>query len=208
MADQHAPLGDVPSPIEQPAHIAALAADLLGVMSQALARAAEDPFSNPVMTTALAISRRIDQKLVTEADLQGLVCWLRDEAWQQRAGRLADYVGLSSDEDPGAAMQTLANHLVRPDPNDSAVPFAQFRKATERTRFSAVFTAHPTFSLPYAVGDALARAASGETGTACFTSHRPPPVTLEDEFDQAHAAIARGPGRLRRRKAEKMSDGR
>ncbi|HEX3984744.1 MAG TPA: phosphoenolpyruvate carboxylase [Acidisoma sp.] len=192
MADQHAPLGDVPPPLEQPPQIAALASDLLGVMRRALDRAAEDPFSNPVMTTALAISRRIDQKHLTDADLQGLVCWFRDEAYQQRAARLADYVGLSTEADPASAMGDLARRLVRPDPNDSAVPFAKFRQAVERTHFSAVFTAHPTFSLPYAVGDALARAASGEAGTACFTSHRPTPVTLEDEFEQARAAVARG----------------
>lgn len=177
---------------EVPPHIAALAAELLGVMQEALARGAEDPFSNPVMTTALAISRRIDQGRLTDADLTGLVCWLRDEAYQQRAARLADYVGLADCADAPQAMATLASRLIRPDPNDSAIPFAQFRQAVERTRFSAVFTAHPTFSLPYPVGDALARAASGEASAACFTSHRPTPVTLEDEFNQAHAAIARG----------------
>ena len=197
MADQQNTLGDSPAlgePAEtdQPEQIAALAADLLGHMRAALDRAAEDPFSNPVMTMALAISRRIDQGTLTDADLSGLVCWLRDEAYQARAERIADYVGLTGGAAPEAAMAELARGLVRPDPNDSAIPFAQFRRAVERTRFSAVFTAHPTFSLPYAVGDALARAASGEQGTACFTSHRPVPVTLEDEFDQAHAAIARG----------------
>ncbi len=192
MADQPPPPGDLPASFEQPAQIAGLAADLLGVVRQALVRAAEDPFSNPVLATALAISRRIDQKLLTDADLQGLVCWLRDEAYQQRAGRIADYVGLSEHPDPAAAMRALAAQLVRPDPNDSAIPFAKLREAVERTRFSAVFTAHPTFSLPLAVADGLARSASGEAGSACFTSHRPTPVTLEDEFDQARAAIARG----------------
>jgi phosphoenolpyruvate carboxylase len=197
MADQQNTLGDTPAlgaavPPDQPEHIAALAADLLGHMHAALDRAAEDPFSNPVMTMALGISRRIDQGLLTDADLSGLVCWLRDEAYELRAARIADYVGLSSGDPPEAAMAALARRLVRPDPNDSAVPFAQFRHAVERTRFSAVFTAHPTFSLPYPVGDALARAASGEEGTACFTTHRPVQVTLEDEFDQARAAIARG----------------
>jgi phosphoenolpyruvate carboxylase len=202
MADQQNTLGDTPArieptPLDQPEQIAALAADLLEQMHAALDRATEDPFSNPVMTMALAVSRRIDQETLTDADLSGLVCWLRDEAYQARAGRIADYVGLSSGGvgsgiAPETAMAELARRLVRPDPNDSAIPFAQFRRAVERTRFSAVFTAHPTFSLPYPVGDALARAASGEIGTACFTSHRPVPVTLEDEFDQAHAAIARG----------------
>ena len=202
MADQQNTLGDTPplvgaAPPDQPEQIAALAADLLGNMRAALDRAADDPFSNPVMTVALAISRRIDQGTLTDVDLTGLVCWLRDEAFQARAARIADYVGLTSEGlpsgiDPESAMAELARRLVRPDPHDSAIPFAQFRRAVERTRFSAVFTAHPTFSLPYPVGDALARAASGEIGSACFTSHRPLPVTLEDEFDQAHAAIARG----------------
>jgi phosphoenolpyruvate carboxylase len=192
MADQQNTLGDTPALIDQPEQIAALAADLLGLMRAALDRAAEDPFSNPVMTMALAISRRIDQGTLTDADLSGLVCWLRDEAFEARAKRIADYVGLGGGIPPAQAMADLAQRLVRPDPNDSAIPFAQFRRLVEHTRFSAVFTAHPTFSLPYPVADALARAASGETGTACFTSHRPTPVTLEDEFDQAHAAIARG----------------
>lgn len=192
MADQHPASDSLLAPLTQPPHIAALATELLGVMRQALDRAVEDPFSNPVMTTALALSRRIDQGTLTDADMQGLVCWLRDEAYQERARRIADYVGLSTDTAPAAAMAALAARLVRPDPNDSAIPFAQYRQAVERTRFSAVFTAHPTFSLPYPVGDALARAASGEEGTACFTSHRPSPVTLEDEFDQARAAITRG----------------
>ncbi len=192
MADQQNTLGDTPARVDEPEQIAALAADLLGNMRTALDRAAEDPFSNPVMTVALAISRRIDQGTLTDAELSGLVCWLRDEAYQARAERIADYVGLSSGIPAEAAMAALARRLVRPDPNDSAIPFAQFRRAVEHTRFSAVFTAHPTFSLPYPVADALARAASGETGTACFTSHRPTPVTLEDEFDQARAAIARG----------------
>jgi phosphoenolpyruvate carboxylase len=197
MADQQNTIDDTPAATEvtlpdQPEHIAALAADLLAQMRAAVDRAAEDPFSNPVMTMALAVSRRIDQGLLGDADLTGLVCWLRDEAYQHRAARIADYVGLSSGEAPEDAMAALARRLVRPDPNDSAIPFAQFRRAVERTRFSAVFTAHPTFSLPYPVADALAHAATGEDGFACFTSHRPVTVTLEDEFDQARAAIARG----------------
>ncbi|MBW4022728.1 MAG: phosphoenolpyruvate carboxylase [Proteobacteria bacterium] len=192
MADQQNTVGDTPARAEPAEHVEALAADLLANMRLALDRAAEDPFSNPVMTMALTLSRRIDQGTLTDADLSGLVCWLRDQAWQERAERLADYVGLDARVPAAEEMAALARRLVRPDPDDSAIPFVQFRRAVERTRFSAVFTAHPTFSLPYPVADGLARAASGEAGTACFTSHRPPPVTLEDEFDQARAAISRG----------------
>jgi phosphoenolpyruvate carboxylase len=192
MQDQNAPADSAPG-FDQLEEISALGADLISLMTAALGRAAEDPFSNPVMTVALAISRRIDQGTLTEGALSGLVCWLRDEAFQHRAERIAAYVGLNAEVDPVDAMATLAARLVRPDPNDSAVPFAQFRRAVEHTRFSAVFTAHPTFSLPLPVGQALAGAASGDADpAACFTTHRPLPVTLEDEFDQAHAAIARG----------------
>jgi hypothetical protein len=146
MADQQNTLGDTPAlaeppPLDQPEQIAALAVDLLGHMHAALERAAEDPFSNPVMTVALSISRRIDQGTLTDVELTGLVCWLRDEAYQARAGRIADYVGLTSGGltsgglasgiEPEAAMAELARHLVRPDPNDSAIPFAQFRRGAD-----------------------------------------------------------------------------
>ena len=100
MADHQQTLGDTPTHIEEPERIAALAEDLLALMRNALGRAAEDPFSNPVMGTALAISRRLDQGALTEADLSGLVCWLRDEAFQHRAERIADYVGLKNGVPP------------------------------------------------------------------------------------------------------------
>jgi phosphoenolpyruvate carboxylase len=54
-----------------------------------------------------------------------------------------------------------------------------------------VFTAHPTFSLPLATSTALAEAASGADLPEGL-AHRPAPITLEQEFDQAAAAIARG----------------
>ncbi|OYV40777.1 MAG: phosphoenolpyruvate carboxylase [Rhodospirillales bacterium 20-64-7] len=190
MADPQNPHAPYP-PGTGPGQVAALAADLLTQMRLALERAAEDPFSNPVMNVALTVSRRIDQGALSEAALFGLVAWLRDNAFQQRAERLAAYVELAQ-APAGTAMATLAARLVRPDPNDSAIPFAQFRRAVERTRFAAVFTAHPTFSLPYPVADALARIASGEEVAAAFASHRPAQPSLEDEFEQACAAISRG----------------
>ena len=54
-----------------------------------------------------------------------------------------------------------------------------------------MFTAHPTFSLPLPVNQALAEAACGRPAPA-FESHRPPPITLRSEFDQSVAAIANG----------------
>ncbi|RKJ93865.1 phosphoenolpyruvate carboxylase, partial [Pseudoroseomonas wenyumeiae] len=65
------------------------------------------------------------------------------------------------------------------------------RAACERPRAAAVFTAHPTFSLPRPTGAALALAASG-TAPQGDLPLRPVPPTLEDEFDQAATAIAHG----------------
>ena len=70
---------------------------------------------------------------------------LRDAAAADRAKRIAAYVGL----DGGTpALAALAERLVRPDPEDSPIPFARYRALVETPRFAAVFTAHPTFSLP------------------------------------------------------------
>ena len=89
-------------------------------------------------------------------------------------------------------MEALAARLVRPDPEDSPVPFGVFRQTVERTRFSAVFTAHPTFALPPEVFDALAQAASGRCADICFVSHRPGRSTLAEEFEAARGAITHG----------------
>jgi phosphoenolpyruvate carboxylase len=89
------------------------------------------------------------------------------------------------------ALANLAARLIRPDPADSPVPLAAFRAAVEKPRFSAVFTAHPTFSLPAPVEAALAEAASGREA-AHFPSHRPSRITLEDEFARATHAIVHG----------------
>jgi phosphoenolpyruvate carboxylase len=149
-----------------------------------------DPFGNPVLSVALEISRRVDRGELREEDLAGLVAHLRDQAFADRAERLRAYVG--ADQDNSAAMRVLAERLVRPDPADSPVPLATFRALVERPRFAAVFTAHPTFSLPAPIGRALAETASGRANGAVYPSHRPSRPTLQQEFEQAGAAIAQG----------------
>jgi phosphoenolpyruvate carboxylase len=176
---------------------AGLAASLCALTESMRARAAEDPFGNPVLAVALAISRRLDHGETTLEALAALVQHLRDAAFLDRARRLAAYVGGAEPRADDAAFATLAQRLVRPDPSDSPVPLAQFRAAVERPRFAAVFTAHPTFSLPAPVARALAEAASGRPeraeGVALGAlSHRPPPITLAEEFAAACAAIANG----------------
>ncbi len=128
---------------------------------------------------------------LTEDDIAGLIRYLRDAAFNDRAARIPVYLGGIDTETNDAILAGLAHHLLRPDPNDSPVRWAEYQALTERTRFAAVFTAHPTFSLPLPVNQALAEAACGHPAPA-FESHRPPPITLRSEFDQSVAAIANG----------------
>ena len=169
----------------------ALAQDLLELTARLGARADEDPFGNPVLLVALAITRRLDQGALTEDAVTGLIRHLRDAAFRDRAARTAAYVGGVDQAANDAVLVDLAQHLLRPDPNDSPVRWAEYRALVERTRFAAVFTAHPTFALPIEVNQALADAACGRPAPS-FDSHRPPPITLADEFAQAVTAIANG----------------
>ena len=162
---------------------------LLALTQRAMDRAAEDPFGNPVLSVALAISRQLDSGDLTEAAIEALVRRLRDAAFVDRAARIGAYVGGTDVAANDAALVALARSLHRPDPKDSPVPWAQFRGSVERTRFAAVFTAHPTFALPAEVNHALADAASGRPAPE-FASHRPAPMTLEQEFTEANRANA------------------
>ncbi len=171
--------------------VAVLAQDLLDLTARLGARGDQDPFGNPVLLVALAISRRMDAGGLDDEAIAGLIRHLRDAAFADRAHRVAAYVGGVNMAANQAVLHGLAQHLLRPDPNDSPVRWAEYRALVERPRFAAVFTAHPTFALPYPVGKALAEAACGRTSPG-FASHRPPPITLAEEFEQAGDAIARG----------------
>ncbi len=168
-----------------------LADDLIDQVARLRVEHETDPFGNPILSAALAISRRVDTGELGIEQITALVAHLRDAAFADRATNIAGYLGgvdLPANE---KALSDLAARLIRPDPADSPVPLAAFRAATEQTRFSAVFTAHPTFSLPAPVEAALAEAASGRTAPS-FASHRPARITLEEEFVRATTAIAHG----------------
>jgi phosphoenolpyruvate carboxylase len=174
-----------------PNPVASLAQDLLDLTARLGARADQDPFGNPVLLVALAITRRLDTEDLSTDQIEALIRHLRDAAFNDRAARIASYVGGVDTDANDAVLVGLAQHLLRPDPNDSPVRWAEYRALVERSRFAAVFTAHPTFALPAAVGHALANAACGRPAPS-FASHRPPPITLAEEFAQAAAAIANG----------------
>ncbi len=168
-----------------------LAQDLLELTERVRARADEDPFGNPVLLVALAISRRMATGELSHAAIARLIDHLRDAAFADRAQRIAAYVGGTDVAANRAVLDHLAQRLLRPDPKDSPVRWAEYRALVERSRFAAVFTAHPTFSLPAPVGHALAELASGRPADVSG-SQRPPPITLPEEFDQAALAIANG----------------
>src|ERR1700758_3681557 len=178
---------DVPAVSETSAR----AQELLDLTARLGARTSEDPFGNPVLSVSLAITRQLDAGELTEDDIAGLIRYLRDAAFADRAARIPNYLGGINTSTNDAILADLAHHLLRPDPNDSPVRWAEYQALTERTRFAAVFTAHPTFSLPLPVNQALAEAACGRPAPT-FESHRPPPITLRREFDQSVAAIANG----------------
>src|SRR3978361_827415 len=159
--------------ISVPPPTTALAQELLDLTARLGGRADEDPFGNPVLLVSLAITRQLDAGSLTEADIAALIRHLRDAAFNDRAKRIASYVGgidMTVNDD---ILAGLAKHLLRPDPNDSPVRWAEYQTLTERTRFAAVFTAHPTFSLPLPVNQALAKAACGVPAPE-FETHRPP----------------------------------
>ena len=167
------------------------AADLLALIERARLASDEDPFGNPVLSVALAIARRIDDGQLDHERLWDLVRRLRDGAFADRARRLAAYVGGTPRPESEAALARVAGVVLRPDPDDSPVRWAEFRDSVQRARYAAVFTAHPTFALPPEIAQALAAMACGAP-TASFSSHRPRGITLEAEFAEACAAIARG----------------
>ncbi len=174
------------------AHTAPGIDGLLALLDRRMALADEDPFGNPVMSVALAITRLIDDGELDTGSIGAIVRRLRDEAFRDRARRLAAYVGGVDEGANAAALAAVAQTVLRPDPADSPVRWAEFRSSVERARYAAVFTAHPTFSIsPQAAGRLAALASGAELGPSLDT-HRPPPITLAEEFDRAADAIAHG----------------
>src|SRR5271166_5412345 len=81
------------APTADPSATAALARELLELTARLGARVDEDPFGNPVLLLSLAITRRMDNDIITESDAAALIRYLRDAAFADRAARLGKYVG-------------------------------------------------------------------------------------------------------------------
>ena len=162
------------------------------MLAAARSRAAADPFGNPVLAAALAISRLLDEGALDESGLTAAIATLRDAAAADRAGRLAAYVGGT---DPAASprpARTLASSADPPGPGGQPVAAA---RGARRDRAPALcLRVHGAPDLRRVARDlCLARGRGERRGPPPpAASHRPAKPTLEEEFDAANAAIASG----------------
>ncbi|MBF6559711.1 MAG: phosphoenolpyruvate carboxylase [Candidatus Binataceae bacterium] len=180
---------------------------LAAVLADLRARAAADPFSNPILLFALNLTRRIDRGEITLEGLETLVQDLTVEAFADRAVSLRRYLG---ETDPAANEHAIKAIIGGLAPRASAglasaAAFDQFRRRVERSSFGVVFTAHPTFSISLELARALAELAVGadRDGTpldaagraarlaiARRTAHRPPAdLTLAVEHQWSVEAL-------------------
>ncbi|WP_407972767.1 phosphoenolpyruvate carboxylase [Burkholderia pyrrocinia] len=163
--------------------VTALANRLLALTAATRERSEGDPFANPVLSLACAIMQSIGDGRIGGGDPLELVRQLRDQAFSDRAARIAAYVGGVGVDANEAALESIADRVVG-DAND----WDGFRARAERTRYAAVFTGHPTFALNPEVARHLADRACGAAPRR-FESHRPGTVTLDAEFEQSVQAI-------------------
>ena len=182
------------------------AVKLASISNRVRAQAAADPFSNPILLFALDLTLRIDRGEIDLGGLETLVQQLTAEAFKDRAGRLANYLGESTREVNEQAIAALIEQKAREG------TFEEFRAAMVRCMFGVVFTAHPTFSITLELAHSLAELATGQTvegvaldpmgreermETVLHAEHRPPPeLSLEVEhgwvteaLNQAHDAL-------------------
>ena len=104
--------------------------DLLGRLREARAAAEPTRSATRCCCWRSTISRRLDEGRVDPADARPrMIARMARAGAADRARRLAAYVGLGETD---AGLAALAARLVRPDPEDSPVPFAAFREAVER----------------------------------------------------------------------------
>jgi phosphoenolpyruvate carboxylase len=100
-----------------------------------------NPFANPIMLSALEISRLVDRREATLETLIPLVRRLSARTLADRIDRSARYLGETGVE----ASERAIAEVVRAVAGDPKLPFAEFRPLIERPAFGIVLTAHPTF---------------------------------------------------------------
>ncbi|RQR32749.1 phosphoenolpyruvate carboxylase [Burkholderia sp. Bp9143] len=165
-----------------------LSEELLSMTDAARARAVGDPFANPVLSLALSMMDAMRDGRIDDETILALVRHLRDQAFSDRAVRIAAYVGGIDSAENERALEAVAERVLSVNGAGDADDWQGFRERAERTRYAAVFTGHPTFALDPDVSRHLAERACGALPRT-FESHRPGPVTLDGEFEQSVRAI-------------------
>jgi phosphoenolpyruvate carboxylase len=176
---------------------------LRALMDDYRAGAEADPFGNPILRMALELTRLVDRNELSSDSLGELIEHMTLQGFVKRAQRVRAYVGETGIAANRVRLRELILGLARRD--GERLPFTEFRSLIERFHYGIVFTAHPTFSMPHALGCLLAKLASGaDDGRRLLNgsevdevveaargfSHRPPGVTLTDEFASAMDAIS------------------
>ena len=114
-------------------------------------RTAETPLFNPVFQLGLELSRELESGQLSLGELAGLVAELECQGLQSRAERLARLTGPVDPDVNDASIARLASE---------EADFASFAARWAKPLAHIVFTAHPTFLLSPAQGEAVAQSAS------------------------------------------------
>ena len=156
--------------------------DRLGVLHL---QTLESPLFNPVFQLSLELSRRLEAASLTLGGAASLVAELECESLLSRAHRLRRLLAPVAPDENIKAFAALA---------EAASTYDEFAEFWSSPLFHIVFTAHPTFLLSPAQGDALAAAASSGAVTeasVCIVDPARPAITLDHEHDEAMAALGR-----------------
>lgn len=172
-----------------------------------------DPFGNPILRTALELTRLVDKGEISPGALEQLVQFMTARAFSRRAARVRGFLGTTDIAENEASLNGLLRTLAIA-PDGTPVAFEVFEAAVRSFAYGIVFTAHPTFSCPRDVARALAWLAAGRDGegrvlddaarstllAAVETArHRPPAVlSLDIEFAWAMEAIEHARNALER----------
>ncbi|QKK05675.1 MAG: phosphoenolpyruvate carboxylase [Pseudomonadota bacterium] len=164
-----------------------------------------DPFVSPVLRLALDIVRGFEKGALSVTAVSDAVEKLYRKGLEHRAENAAQYLGCCNQAENTAAIDKIFYALARGKDGKTPCGFSAFRKKTEDFLYGFVFTAHPTFSMPPALSQELARytgqLAGADNGATKKALHKaaavtfmPPDLTMENDLalaaiDNLHKAL-------------------
>jgi phosphoenolpyruvate carboxylase len=170
---------------------AGLQAELSERLESDRRHSSSDPFTNPFLRFALALSQRIERQDLALSDLERLIQSLTCAAFDGRVARLAAYIGPCDPAQIHADLEQMFERLA--DLGD----FQAYAQAVGSAPFGLVLTGHPTFALRRDLSTILVELATGwdaqgrrlseadrtaRLAVVADTVHEPTqPLTLETE---------------------------